>query len=156
MSIRVDQDSNLQLMWKWCVHDTVTNPQFSQGLPPPPGKDAPAAQIRTWLQTNQTALQRIQILSLSGLDLTGVPDEIRLFTRVEVLTLHDNPRLTSLPETLFKNMVNLRQLEHDSRLKVPDEIRMRPKPNNVQCVIHISPRQTGASRGTTSNDCAIS
>jgi hypothetical protein len=151
------EDSNLEKIWSRYLHGALTSQEFISSLPPLPEANAPAAQIRAWMQTNKTALQHINTLSLSNLDLSCVPNEIRLFTAVEVIYLQNNLSLTSVPQDLFRNMVKLQVLQHDYSLKAPDEVlKRRPK---VQFVINITRQQTGtppSSRTRNSSDCTIS
>ena len=90
---KVEETENSLLIFFWDLlrGNPILNP------PQPLGSVAEKARIyRDWMSANETALNLITELDLSGSDLVGVPQEIKLFKNLIVLNLEDT-QLRVLP-----------------------------------------------------------
>lgn len=101
--------------------------QLPEDLSPPCFPDAmpleiKASQIRAWMNSNKTALAKIQTLRLTNLGLTTVPPEIQLFFNLRSLCLSFN-KLTGLPfEIQHLSKLGELHLSSNNFSSFPDEI----------------------------------
>ena len=89
-----------------------------------------ALEIGNWMRQNQTAIETVKALDLSDLNLTTVPQEIRLFHNLKILNLHKNQ--LSIPPDVSANPQLTELSLYSNQLSIPPDVRCKSPANRTQ------------------------